>query len=94
MGSAPLSWCCSTLRLAFSRVSGPERPLWGGRIEGGLADEMVPLNDSLGVDFRLWRHDVRGSQAWARELGRAEVIPQNEAEALVASSLWPADQWT
>ncbi|MFV2006666.1 MAG: argininosuccinate lyase [Longimicrobiales bacterium] len=63
---------------------GRERPLWGGRIEGGLADEMVPLNDSLSVDFRLWEHDIRGSQAWARELGRAGVIPQNEAEALVS----------
>ena len=65
-------------------MSGLERPLWGGRIEGGLADEMVPLNDSLSVDFRLWEHDIRASQAWARELGRAGVIPQNEAEALVS----------
>ncbi len=49
-----------------------------------MADEMVPLNDSLSVDFRLWEHDIRGSQAWARELGRSAVIPQKEAETLVS----------
>ncbi|GMR11940.1 MAG: argininosuccinate lyase [Gemmatimonadota bacterium] len=58
--------------------------MWGGRIEGRLADEMVPLNDSLSVDYRLWEHDIRGSQAWARELGRAGVIPQDEAETVVS----------
>lgn len=45
---------------------------------------MAPLNDSLSVDFRLWQQDIRGSQAWARELGRAGVIPEREAGALVS----------
>jgi argininosuccinate lyase len=58
-------------------------PLWSGRIEGGMAPEMVPLNDSLGTDLRLWREDVRGSRAWARALGAAAVLTEGEVEALL-----------
>jgi argininosuccinate lyase len=57
--------------------------LWGGRFEGSMDPTMVPLNLSLDVDGRLWPHDVRGSIAWARALGRAEVIEQEEADRLV-----------
>ncbi len=60
-----------------------ERSLWGGRFEEGMAPEMVPLNLSLDVDRRLWRQDVRGSQAWARALAKAGVISTDEAQALV-----------
>jgi argininosuccinate lyase len=57
--------------------------LWGGRFSGGMAPEMVPLNRSLDVDFRLWRQDLRGSRAWARALAGAGVLTSDEAEALV-----------
>ncbi len=57
--------------------------LWGGRFEGGMAPEMVPLNRSLDLDARFWRHDVRGSRAWARALGRAGVVDEGEVEALL-----------
>ena len=57
--------------------------LWGGRFEGGMAPEMVPLNRSLGVDARLWREDVRGSRAWARALAGAGVLTSEEADELV-----------
>ena len=43
---------------------------------------MVPLNRSLDVDWRLWRHDVRGSRAWARGLERAGVLSPDEAAAI------------
>lgn len=52
--------------------------LWGGRFEGGMAPEMVPLNLSLDVDGRLWLQDIQGSQAWARALHRAGVITEEE----------------
>ncbi|HKK92240.1 MAG TPA: hypothetical protein VJ925_02360, partial [Longimicrobiales bacterium] len=58
--------------------------LWGGRFEGSMHPTMVPLNLSLDVDHRLWRQDVRGSMAWARALGRAEVLSEEAAEELVA----------
>lgn len=57
--------------------------LWGGRFEGGLAPEMVPLNLSLDVDHRLWREDVRGSRAWAGALGDAGVLSSEESATLV-----------
>jgi argininosuccinate lyase len=48
-----------------------------------MAPEMVPLNDSLSTDLRLWREDVRGSRAWAGALGRAEVLTGEEVDALL-----------
>ncbi len=56
--------------------------LWGGRFEGGMAPAMVPLNLSLDVDHRLWRHDIVGSRAWVRALGGAGVLDSDEVEAL------------
>ena len=69
---------------AQSASSSAQKALWGGRFEGGLAPEMVPLNLSLDVDLRLWAEDVRGSQAWARALAAAGVITEDEAERLHA----------
>jgi argininosuccinate lyase len=69
--------------------SGPEGAgavtgsLWGGRFEGGMAPEMVPLNLSLSVDGRLWREDIRASIAWARALEGAGVLTAEERDALV-----------
>jgi argininosuccinate lyase len=57
--------------------------LWGGRFSGGMAPEMVPLNRSLDVDFRLWREDLQGSRAWARALGNAGVLTPDESGELI-----------
>lgn len=59
------------------------RPLWGGRIAGGLDPAMVPLNRSLDVDRRLWREDIRGSRAWARALTGAGVLGADECTAIL-----------
>jgi len=48
-----------------------------------MAPAMVPFNRSLGVDGRLWREDVRGSVAWARALGRAGVLAEEETRTLL-----------
>lgn len=48
-----------------------------------MAPEMVPFNRSLGIDQRLWREDVRGSVAWARALGRADVLTPEETAAIL-----------
>jgi argininosuccinate lyase len=56
--------------------------LWGGRFEEGMAPEMTPLNLCLPVDGRLWREDIRGSVAWARALGGAGVLTDDEVATL------------
>lgn len=57
--------------------------LWGTRFDGGMAPEMVSLNQSLAVDSRLWREDVRGSKAWAQALRRADVLNPNELSSII-----------
>jgi argininosuccinate lyase len=58
------------------------KALWGGRFSGGLAPQMVALNLSLDVDFRLWPQDIRGSRAWASALGKAGLLTEDEVTAL------------
>ena len=58
--------------------------LWGGRFAGGPSPLLDAINRSIGVDFRLWPHDIRLSRAWARALGEAGVVTRDEAEALRA----------
>ncbi len=53
--------------------------MWGGRFESAPADAMRFLNDSLPVDIRLWRQDIRGSQAWVHALADADVLTADEA---------------
>ena len=57
--------------------------LWGGRFEGRMAPEMVPLNLSLPTDSRLWPQDVRASVAWAQTLASAGVLTSDERDAIV-----------
>lgn len=48
-----------------------------------MAPEMEPLNRSLDVDRRLWKHDLTGSRAWAEALGGAGVLMATEVDALL-----------
>jgi argininosuccinate lyase len=63
---------------------GNEKPagshkLWGGRFSGGPHPALDAVNRSIGVDFRLWPHDVRLSKAWAAALAQAGVITTGES---------------
>ncbi len=60
--------------------------LWGGRFSVPTAAALDALNRSIGIDFRLWPHDVRLSQAWAAALREAGVLTADEA-ALVKEGL-------
>jgi argininosuccinate lyase len=48
--------------------------LWGGRQGGALDPAFEAFNRSLPFDLRLVVEDLEGSAAWARALGRAEVL--------------------
>ena len=56
--------------------------LWGGRFSVPTAEALDALNRSIGVDFRLWPHDVRLSQAWAAALHGAGVLSAEESNLM------------
>lgn len=57
--------------------------LWSGRFRAGLNSLASVLNNSLPVDKRLYKEDIRGSQAWSRALAAAGVLSGAEAATLV-----------
>ena len=56
--------------------------LWGGRFGSGPAPEFDALNNSIGVDFRLWPYDIQASKAWAVALWGAQVLSLDESKAI------------
>jgi argininosuccinate lyase len=87
--------------MSIQTAAAPVQKLWGGRFAAGPAPELDRINRSLPVDFRLWREDVAGSQAWALALAGAGVISAAEGAALragldrVAARLegWGEEEW-
>jgi argininosuccinate lyase len=61
------------------------KPLWSGRFAGSLDPRIQTFTASLELDKRIALHDVRGSIAHARMLGRQKIIPAAEAASLVAA---------
>ncbi|MDP9321294.1 MAG: argininosuccinate lyase [Chloroflexota bacterium] len=58
--------------------------LWKGRFATGLDPNIRAFTASLELDKRIALHDVRGSIAHARMLGRQGIVPAEDASALVA----------
>jgi argininosuccinate lyase len=56
--------------------------LWGGRFADGSAPALDALNRSIGVDFRLWPHDIRLSKSWAVALWGAGVLTLEESKTI------------
>jgi argininosuccinate lyase len=59
--------------------------LWHGRFEGGPAEALRALNDSLAFDRRLYREDLAGSRAHVRGLARVGLLTQVEEAAVLAA---------
>src|SRR5687768_13736181 len=59
--------------------------LWGGRFETGPSEVFEQFSGSLHFDKRLIHADIRGSQAFARALGRVGILDADEVDTLVAS---------
>ncbi len=80
-----------------------DKPLWSGRFAVGLDPKVRAFTASLDLDKRIALHDVRGSIAHARMLGRQGILTADESSAIVreleriASELrggtfpWPSD---
>jgi argininosuccinate lyase len=56
--------------------------LWGGRFGAGPTPEFDALNNSIGIDFRLWPYDIQLSKAWAVALWGANVLSLEESRTL------------
>ncbi len=64
--------------VAASANTEKSHKLWGGRFAGGPAPEFDALNNSIGIDFRLWPYDIQLSKAWAMGLYKAGVLTLDE----------------
>src|SRR5689334_17323129 len=58
---------------------------WGGRFEEGPSEVFEQFSGSLHFDKRLIFADVRGSQAFARALGRVGILSDAEVQHLVSA---------
>lgn len=56
---------------------------WGGRFSGGTDDRVEAFTESIRYDRRLYRHDIRASQAHARMLAEVGLLTAAEAEQIV-----------
>lgn len=56
--------------------------MWGGRFSEQQSDIMEQINASIGIDWRLWPHDIRLSTVHAEMLGRQGIITKDEAQIL------------
>ncbi|KAH6586093.1 hypothetical protein BASA50_000798 [Batrachochytrium salamandrivorans] len=67
--------------------------LWGGRFTGKTDPLMEAFNASIHFDRRLWRVDVRGSQAYARALQRQNLLTEQECSSLEKGLEQVAAEW-
>ena len=58
---------------------------WGGRFTGGTDARVEAFTESISFDRRLYRHDIRASQAHARMLGEVGLITPDEAEKIATA---------
>ena len=56
--------------------------MWGGRFAEGPAAVMREINASIPFDKRMWRQDIRGSQAHVAMLGQQGIVTGDDAESI------------
>ncbi|CAN5615868.1 argininosuccinate lyase [soil metagenome] len=56
---------------------------WGGRFSGGTDERVEAFTESISFDSRLWRQDIRGSQAHAKMLASVGLLTSTEADSIV-----------
>jgi argininosuccinate lyase len=58
---------------------------WGGRFSSGTDSRVELFTESISFDQRLYRHDIRASQAHARMLAEVGLLTSAEAEQIVTA---------
>jgi argininosuccinate lyase len=69
------------------------KKLWGGRFTGETDPLMEAFNASIHFDRRLWHADILGSQAYARALGKADLLAPDEVARIVDGLEAVAEEW-
>jgi argininosuccinate lyase len=64
--------------------SSSNQKLWGGRFSESTSALVEKFSESVSFDSRLYRQDIRGSQAHARMLAKVGVLTTEDADAIVA----------
>jgi argininosuccinate lyase len=59
-----------------------EQRTWGGRFEGDM--DALTRDYTAGMDQSLYEDDIAGSIAHARMLGKQQIIPPEDADAIIA----------
>jgi argininosuccinate lyase len=60
-----------------------KKKLWGGRFAGATAESVEAFTASIDIDSRLYRHDILGSIAHAKMLGKQRIISARDAAKIV-----------
>src|SRR5215468_11581053 len=58
---------------------------WGGRFTSATDPRVVAFTESISYDRRLYRHDIRASQAHARMLAHCGLLTSEEAQQISAA---------
>src|SRR5215470_20424965 len=58
---------------------------WGGRFSGDTDRRVEAFTESITVDRRLYRHDIRASQAHGRMLAEVGLLTAAEAEQIATA---------
>ncbi len=58
---------------------------WGGRFSATTDNRVEAFTESISFDRRLYRHDIRASQAHARMLAEVGLLTSEEASQIVAA---------
>src|SRR5438046_3444799 len=61
----------------------PIQPTWGGRFEAKPHELMAQINASIRFDKRLWREDIAASKAHAAMLRDAQILSEEDADAII-----------
>lgn len=58
--------------------------LWDGRFTGETDEAVRGISESISYDQRLYAEDIAGSKAHVRMLATTRIIPQNDADKIIA----------
>ncbi|CAL8265674.1 unnamed protein product [Merluccius merluccius] len=67
--------------------------LWGGRFVGNTDPIMEKFNASIAYDQRMWDADVRGSKAYVRALGEAQLVPTGDVDSILRGLEQVSEEW-